>query len=85
MLNYFPVKSTLNNSNSKIDKNLEESRDVSKRPTVKIARNEEREHRKVCCDSCESKELLCYFMCNETHGVLLRVSNDFQVCLKQSH
>ena len=28
---------------------------------------------------------LCYFMCNERHVVLLRVSDEFQFCLKKSH
>ena len=28
---------------------------------------------------------LCYFMWNERHVVLLRVSDEFQVCLKKSH
>ena len=40
------------------------------------------EHRKVCWDSCEPKELLCYFMWNERQVVLPRVSDEFQFCLK---
>ena len=34
-------------------------------------------------DFCEPKDLLCYFMWNERHVVLLRVSDEFQVCLKK--
>ena len=31
------------------------------------------------------KDLWCYLMWNERHVVLLRVSDEFQVCLKKSH
>ena len=51
--------------------------DARKCPIVKTSRSEEWEHREVWCDSCELKELMCYFMCNDKHAVLLRGSDEF--------